>query len=97
MSFVHGTGLTRRLRTQFANVHTVLEDENDPEAEGTNVVLGTSSNRVDRLQFVYITAQTVGMQHAVILRASDCPTDSRKEFPHRPEFGKDDAPLLVLI
>jgi hypothetical protein len=76
-------------------VAAVLDDENDALADGTPIVLGSSTNRVDKQACVYIKATDVGKQHAVILPASDCPADRRKDFPHGKEFGKDDAPILA--
>ena len=49
-SVVTGTGpLNQKLRTQFVNVATVLKDETNPDAEGTEVLLGTASNKVERV------------------------------------------------
>ena len=94
-SFLSGDSpLTRKICTQFASVKCILEDDNDPTTKGIDVVLSTSSNRIDRVHPVFIVDKNVGKQHAVILRADTVPADRRSNFPHGPEFTAADAPIL---
>ena len=95
LSFIIGSSpLRRALRTQFASVNAVLEDEADPTATGTDVLLGSASNRVDRLVEAFVEAEGVGKCHAILLCVDDAPKDRRDDFPHGPEFKGADAPLL---
>ena len=87
--------LKRKIRTQFASVASIMDDKDDPDAEGEGVILGSSSNRVNRVDRVFILDKHVGKQHAVILRADTVPLDRRGNWPHGPEFTKADAPALA--
>ena len=95
-SVVTGTGpLNQKLRTQFVNIATVLEDENNPDAEGTDVLLGTASNKIERVIPVFFKKDEIGRQLAFILPAALVPMERRDDFPHGPEFTKGDAPALA--
>ena len=73
----------------------VLDDADDPDADGTNVILGSSCNRVDRLVECYVDAAAAGKCHAVLLPVDAAPADRRGDFPHGPEFTAADAPDLA--
>ena len=99
-SFTVVTGdspLKQKIRTQFVSVASIMDDKDDPEAEGEGVILGSSSNRVNRVDRVFILDKHVGKQHAVILRADTVPLDRRGNYLHGPKFTAADAPALELF
>ena len=94
-TFITGQDLTRKIRTQFGNVKAVLDDEDDATADGTDVILGTASNRIDRLYPAFVSDAEAGKVHAVLLHGPSFPADRRDFFPHGPDFDAADAPLLA--
>ena len=74
-SIITGTDLTRKLLTFYGSVFTVLDDDTDPEAEGINVVLGSTSNMTTCTSAAYVTADKVGKCHAIIRLAAAVPTE----------------------
>ena len=61
VSVVTGAGLTRKLGTLYGSVAAVLESDPTTNGEDVNVVLGTTSNTVNRVYPAYITAIEIGL------------------------------------
>ena len=74
-SIIMGTDLTQKFITFDGSVFTVLDDDVDPEAEGVNVVLGSTSNMTTRTSAAYVTPNEVGKCQAVICLAAAVPTE----------------------
>ena len=81
-TIIIGAHLTRKLISFYGSVFTVLDDDADPEAEGVNVVLGSTSNMTTRTSPAFVSADEVGKCHAIIRLAAAVPPKWRKHFPH---------------
>ena len=95
VSFVTGTGLTRKLSTLYASVDAVLESDGTAGGGEVNVVLGTTANNVTRVYPAYVAADEIGRSHAVVRLASDVTDEWKAHFPHGPEFLPPAAPALT--
>ena len=69
-TLIIGAHLTRKLVSFYGSVLTVLDDDTDPEAEGVDVVLGSTSNMTTRSSPAFVSADEVGKCHAIIRLAA---------------------------
>ncbi len=93
-SYVVGQGLRRKVRMHYVSVSVILEPEDkDDGAEGTEVVLGSASNKTAQQFPVYVLKIELGKQHAILLCEALDPADFRDDFPHGKAFTKADAPF----
>lgn len=90
VSFVTGSELTRKLVTLYASVPATHTPDEDGDPDGTEVVLGTTSNRVDRCMPAFLPKVEAGGQHIVIAPAALVAPDDRGDFPNAREFVKDE-------
>ena len=94
-TIIIGAHLTRKLISFYGSVFTVRDDNADPEAEGVNVVLGSTSNMTTRSSPTFVSADKVGKCHAIIRLAAAVTPEWRKQFPHGPDFLPTAAPSLA--